>query len=288
MQHISELDPSSIPGALFDEIESIWSSVRAKMRTSIPLRPAVCRFTHELRNARIATADELEHLLFSCSLGRLMVDVELRPKTEKENATWVVEATLCVLVEGCGYVSWHNAIVDVTNAVADMDPVMTAQTYAIRNVLRMAGFKSEDDSDSADEEQRSGGDTVDAGIATVTAAQVLADEPMQAQQLAVEKSPVGVESSPAQMPSCWITPDSVDQESVRALLLMDIKPIDYTERLMDVIKNIRNADPVMKKMKWSELFKASLGHEDPPTRLSGLSTFDMERLTRTLLNFQQL
>lgn len=301
MKHISELEPNTLNEKLISELDAIWVEIKDKMRSTIPLRSTVCRFTNEIKMARIATADELEHLLFSSSLGRFMVDVELRKKDERELSPWVFDASFCVLIEGHGYVKWHNVVVDVGAAISDLDPVMTAQTYAIKNVLRMAGFKAEDDADDVFEAEAAGkaasviqseqsehlssnSEHLSSNSEDPSSCSGSADG--QVQSGAQAESPSN-ESTP-RMPSSWVTPSTVNAESIRELLLLDLKPIDYTEQLMEAIKQVRNADPVMKKMKWSELFKCCIDHQDPPTRLSGLSTNDMERLVKSLFKFERV
>lgn len=278
-------------------LHHVWNRMRQLITSRIPMRETYCQFRQEMVFARIATADELEHLLSVATLGMLYIDVELKSSSLNGSSSSLatiqsVEATLKA-VEPSGIIDIGTYSAQVKH-MGEFDPIMNAQSNAIKGVLRNSGFRTENEvEDVADAKTVQVSDRIKENKVNVqdTKGHHVGDASGHSKDVVSREPLEHAESSKteAELPETWIMPEKEQIAYVKSLMLMDTKPIDYINKLHDVIRAVRDNDPVLSSIPWKRFLVLILKDERPediPGRLKSCTTHQVELAITQLLRMK--
>jgi hypothetical protein len=246
------------------------------------------------KEVRIPTANELQRILFEASAGHLVIDTVLA--TSDQYHTTLV-ATCYVLHPEGGYVPLKTRSASIKRAVGQASPLLTAESKAIKRVLREIGLRAEEESFDEDDTMKDSAVVKQAKKGDETIAKT-PDFPSANEDPVSQKKTAVSEKAPAKSPNKQPRPSRaktnkpaksriVAAENDKSIknkpelkenvptTFPDKGALNYTELLVDGLKKAKSRKG--SRLKVSEFISQVLG-TDAPSRFVSCSTTELEAL----------
>lgn len=256
----------SLPAALI-KIRELLPLAKARV-DAIPTEEMLNSFTGEKELVKIATAEILQRIVMDVFKLRLIIDTQLISSGD----TPTVVATLLVLTED-GYQVLRSSTASEQRGAGNFSPVLSAESRAIRLVLRSIGLRTE--GEFFDSENASQIKDAQINVPEVTTAgkkKSAKDDQTKintdvAQSVKKKMSPNTSETK--------VTPKFAEQKSEYFGIELDKTAVNYVDQLRQVLRAAKNN--VRKSSTIADFIQTVLG-PNSAKRLEGCTTGELEKL----------